>query len=193
MLLETTIQKWGDHRKNFTGIVGPSCLQNESGNILSTDNIKPQEEDTYMSSALVKVTKNDTTNAKILSVDRVGYKGEVNIKFSFEGGDNLEFQDTPSSLPYLKECGKLKFSGDNSNYTGTVSVLGVTRLIASGTDTLPRKLAEGFTETDLVIEDGDNAIDNDSRESATTIKSLQLSSGSLTIAPGTKIVIGGNS
>ncbi len=182
----------GDKRKNFTGIVGSSCPQNESGNILSTDNIKPQDEDENMSSALVHVTKNEATDAKILSVSRPGYTGRVDINFSFEGADNLEFQDTPGDSKRFENCGKLKFSGDNSNYTGTVSVSGVTQLTANGNNTLPHKLAEDFTETDLVIDAGDNTIDNASRGSATTIKSLQLNSGSLTIAPGTKIVIGNN-
>ena len=161
-----------DDRKNFTGIVESGCPQNESGNTLSTDNIIPQNEDTDMSSALVKVTKHNTTNAKILSVDREGYNGEVNIKFSFKGGDNLEFQDFPERNP--GKYGKLRFSGNNSNYTGTASVSGITELIANGILILPRKLAENFTETDLVIEAEDNIIDNDSRVNETTIKSLQL-------------------
>lgn len=88
--------------------------------------------------------------------------------------------------------GKITFSGDNSGYTGTASVLGIISITADAGNALPHKLAEDFSSTELVINSGENAIDNE-RDDATTIKSLQLNGGSLTIASGTSIVIGSNS
>ncbi len=181
----------GDQRRSYTGLIGSTASLNAKGNILLTSNIIPTTDDVSMQSAISKVTKKERDDTKILSVDRESSSKLMEIHFSLEGSDNLEFQDSPSgSIP---NSGKLTFSGDNSGYTGTVSVSGITSITASGNNTLPHKLAEDFSSTELVIASGENTIDTNSRESATTIKSLQLNGGSLTIAKGTSIVIGSNS
>ncbi len=184
--------KASDGRKTFPEVLADSTL-NATTNKLSTADVVVETGTTdpnYGTSAIKDVKKVSDTSALSVATEA---DQSPEIKISFEGNKDLILGaynvDDNSSLVVTN----LTFSGTNSYYSGTFGVDGnVAQVTANGDLTLPQKLAEDFSSTELVIASGENAIDNE-REAPTTIKSLQLNSGSLTIAPGTSIVLGNNS
>lgn len=184
--------KASDGRKTFPEVLADSTL-NATTNKLSTADVVVEtgtDDSNYGKSAIKDVKKVGDTSA--LSVATKADQSPE-IRISFEGDKDLILGGYVIDNESLA-VKDLTFAGTNSGYTGTFGVDdNVAKVTAKGNSALPHKLAEDFSSTELVIAFGENTIDTASRETATTIKSLQLNSGSLTIAKGTSIVIGSNS
>lgn len=184
--------KASDGRKDFPGLLTDAEL-NTGENKLKTDDIiyeRDSADENYGKSAIIGLKDTSTlavsTTINSEPIIRIGFEGNRDLSFA---GFETKTESETTTIDYDRELDitSLTFSGDNSGYTGTASFgEKIAKVVADGNNTLPKKLGESI-KGNLENKSGTNTIDN---AGTTTIGSLTLSGGELTISKDTTIIIG---